>query len=85
MRREQPKEAGRTPEMPKGKGKGKVKSGGKAKGKEQGLKCFVCGGIGHPARLCPSEGWVNDLEQDALEGEDTNEGECGAEEDNETF
>ena len=67
----QPKEAGRAIEKPKKKGKGKGKSGGKAKGKGKGLKCYVCGGIGHPARLCASEGWVNDLEQDTPEGEDT--------------
>ena len=41
--------------------------------------------IGHPARLCPSEGWVNDLEQDARDGEDTNEGVCWTEGDDETF
>ena len=41
--------------------------------------------IGHPARLCPSEGWVNDLEQDAPDGEDTNEGVCWTEGDDETF
>ena len=39
----------------------------------------VCGGIGHPARLCPSEGWVNDLEQDAPEGG------CWIDEDDETL
>ena len=61
------------------------KSGGKAKGKGKGLKCYVCGGIGHPARLCPSEGWVNDLEQDAPEGEDTNGDGCWTEEDDETL
>ena len=82
---QQLEEAGRTPERSKGKGKGKGKSGGKAKGKGKGLKCYVCGGIGHPARLCPSEGWVNGLEQDAPEGEDTNEGECWTEEDDETL
>ena len=51
-------ETGRAIEKPKGKGKGKGKSGGKAKGKGKGLKCYVCGGIGHPARLCPTEGWL---------------------------
>ena len=45
----------------------------------------MCGGIGHTARLCPSEGWVNDLEQDAPEGEDTNEDGCWTEEDDETL
>ena len=46
------------------KAKGKGKSGGKAKGKGKGLVCFVCRGIGHPARLCPCEAWDDDLEQD---------------------
>ena len=69
----------------KAKGKGKGRSGGKAKGKGKGLTCFVCGGIGHTARLCPSEGWVNDLEQDAPEGEDTNEDAFWAKEDGETL
>ena len=68
----QPKEARRDIEKPKGKGKGKGKSGGKAQGKGKGFKCHVCGKIGHPASLLPSEGWVNDLEQDTPEGEDTN-------------
>ena len=77
----QPKEAGRAIEKPKGKGKGKGRSGGKAKGKGKGLTCYVCGGIGHPARMCPSEGWVSDLEQDAPEGEDG----CWTEEDDETL
>ena len=83
----QPKEAGRAIEKPKGKskGKGKGKSGGKVKGKGKGLKCYVCGGIGHPARLCPSAGWVDDLEQDTPEGEDTNEEGCWTEEDDETL
>ena len=45
----------------------------------------MCGGIGHPARLCSSEGWVNDLEQDAPEGEDTNEEVCWTDEDDETL
>ena len=51
----QSKEAGRAIE-PKLKGKGKGKSGGKATGRGKGLTCYVCGGIGHPARLCPIEG-----------------------------
>ena len=63
------------------KAKAKGKSGRKAKGKGKGLKCCVCGGIGHPARLCSSEGWVDDLEQDAPEGEDTNEDGCWTGED----
>ena len=75
---------GRSPRR-QGKGKGKGKSEKKAKGKGKGLKCYVCGGIGHPARMCPSEGWVNDLEQDTPEGEDTNEEGCWTEEDDETL
>ena len=66
-------------------GKGEGRSGGKAKGKGNGLTRHVCGGIGHPARLCPSEGCVNDLEQGAPEGEDTNEDGCWTEEDDETL
>ena len=46
---------------------------------------LVCGGIGHPARLCPSEGWVNDFDQDTPDGEHTNEEVCWAEEDDETL
>ena len=81
----QPEEAGRGIEKPKEKGKGKGRSGGKAKCKEKGLTCFVCGGVGHPARLCTSEAWVNDLEQAAPKGEDTNEDGCWTEEDDETL
>ena len=51
----QPKEAGRAIEKPKGKGKGKGKSEGKAKGKGKGLKCYVCGGIGHPRGCAPAK------------------------------
>ena len=58
---------------PKEKGKGKCMSGGKATGKGKGLTCHVCGGIGHSARLCASEGRVNHLEEVPLEGDDTNE------------
>ena len=67
---------------PRAKAKAKVEE--RPKAKEKASKCHVCGGIGHPVRLCPSEGWVNDLEQDAPEGEDTNEDECWTEEDDET-
>ena len=49
----QPKEAGRAIEKPKRKCKGKGRSGGKAKGKGKGLTCYVCGGIGQPARFVP--------------------------------
>ena len=72
-------------ENPRAKAKGKGRNGGKAKGKEQGLTCYVCGGIGHRARLRPSEGWVNDLEQGASQGEDTNEDGCWTEEGDETL
>ena len=73
----QPKGTGRTIQKPKGKGKGKGEFGGKAKG----FICDACGGIGHPARLCSSDGWVNDLEEDTIEGEDTDEDGCWTEED----
>ena len=78
----QPKEAGRAIEKPKGKAKAKVEERPKAKERPQMLRV---GEIGHPARLCPSEGWVNDLEQDAPEGEDTNEDGGWTEEDDETL
>ena len=55
----------------------------KAKGKEEGLTCCMSGGIGHHTRLCPSEGLVNDLEEDAPEGEDPQEDGCSTEEDDE--
>ena len=41
----------------------------------------MCGGIGHTARLCSSEGWINDLEQDAP----TDEEGCWTEDDDETL
>ena len=53
--------------------------------KEKASLFYVCGGSGHPARLCPSGGRVNDLEEDALEDEDTNEEGCWTEEDDETL
>ena len=81
----QPQEAGRASEKLMRKGNGKGRSGGKAKGKGKGLTCNVRGGIGHPARLCSSEGWVNDLEQDVPKEEDTNEDSCWTEEDDETL
>ena len=81
----QPKEAGRAIEKLKGEGPGQRQKW--RKGQWQGEKGshYVCGGIGHPARLCFSEGWVNDLEQDAPEGEDTNGDGCWTEEDDETL
>ena len=45
----------------------------------------MCGGIGHSTRLCSSEGRVNDLEQDAPRGEDTNEEGSWTKEDDETL
>ena len=54
----------------KAKAKAKVEE---SQRQDKGLKCNVCGGIGHPARMCPSEGWLDDLEQDMPEGEDTDE------------
>ena len=47
-----------------GKGKGTRKVTGKSEGRAKGTGkrlTWVCGGVGHPARLCPSEGWVNTL------------------------
>ena len=41
-------------------------------------------GIGYPARLCSSEGRVNDLEEEALKGEHINEDGYWTEEDDET-
>ena len=38
-----------------------------------------------PREVVPSEGWVNDLEQDTPEGKDTNEEGCWTEEDDETL
>ena len=63
--------------IPRGRAKAKarVEERPKARGRASNSVC-VCEGIGHPARLCPSEGWVTDLEQDAPEGEDTNEDGC---------
>ena len=82
----QPEETGRAIEKPKAKGKGKGRSGGKAKGKGKGLICYVCGGaLDTPARLCPGEGWVDDLEQDEPEREDTDEDGTRTEENDETL
>ena len=64
---------GKPLKSPRAKAKAKVEERPKAKEKASNATCAE--GIGHPARLCPSEGWVNDLEQDAPEGEDTNEDE----------
>ena len=44
--------------------------------------CFVCG-IGFPVRPCSSDGWVNDLKEEALEGEHINEDGYWTEEDDE--
>ena len=46
--------------------------------------CFVCG-IGYPVRLCSSDGWVNDLKEEALQGEHVNEDGYWTEEDDETL
>ena len=66
----------------KGKGKGKERSGGKAKGKGKNMLRVR---RRHPVSLCSSVGWDNDLEEDAPEGEDTNEDGCWTEEDDETL
>ena len=50
--------------------------------REKCFICFVCG-IGYPARLCSSDGWVNDLKEEALEGEHINEDGYWTEEDDE--
>ena len=50
--------------------------------RENGFICFACG-IGYPARLCSSDGWVNDLKEEALEGEHINEDGNWTEEDDE--
>ena len=82
----QPEEAGRAIGKTQGEGqRAKARVEDRQKAREKGLKCYVCGGIRHPARLCPSEGWVNDLEQDAPEGEDTDEEGCWTEEDDKTL
>ena len=79
-------ETGRATEKPKGKGKGKGKSGGKSKGKGKGLKCYVCGGIGHPARCVPpAKDGLTTWSRDAPEGEDTNEEVCWTDEDDKTL
>ena len=80
----QPKEAGRAIENPREKARSSQEW---RKGQRQGtsLTCHVCGGIGHPASFCSSEGWVNDLEEDAPEGGDTNEDACWTEEADETL
>ena len=77
--------AGRRIEKPKEKGKDKGRSGGKAKGRRKGLTCCVCGGVVHAARLRFSEGWVNDLEEDAPEGENANEDGSWTEVNDETY
>ena len=72
------KEAGRALERPKEKCKGK--------GKEERPQMLRVRRDWTPREVVPSsEGWVHDLEQDAPEGEDTNEGECWTEEDDETL
>ena len=49
--------------------------------REKASHCHVCEGTGHPARWCSRERWVIDVEEDAPEGEDTNEDGCWTEED----
>ena len=75
---------GRAIEKRRAKAKAKAKVEESPKAQEKAFNCCVCGGTGHTARLCASEGWVNDLEQDAPEGEDTNEEGCWTDEDDET-
>ena len=55
----------------KGKGKDTAGKGGKGdNGKGKTLTCYTCGGVGHPARLCPSEKWVGELGDDVLAGDE---------------
>ena len=51
----------------------RAKREGVAKGRGEALTCHVCGGTGCQARLCPSEGWNNDLEEGMLNGDDCSE------------
>ena len=69
----------------RGKSRAKAGSGGTAKGKGERAHMLRVRREWAPARLCPSEGCVNDLEQVALEGEDTNDDGCWTEEDDDTL
>ena len=50
--------------------KAKAKRKGVARGRGEALTRHVCGGTGHPARLCASEGWKNDLEEEIFNEDD---------------
>ena len=80
-----PRRQGEPLKSPRTKAKAKAKVEERPKAKEKASKATCAEGLGTPARLCSSEGWVNDLEQDAPEGEDTNEDGRWTEEDDETL
>ena len=68
---------------PRAKAKSKAKVDGRPKAKEKASSATCAEGLG-TARRCTSEGYANVLEQDAPEGEDTNEEVCWTDEDDET-
>ena len=70
---------------PRRKAKAKARVEERPKASEKGSNATCAEGLGIPTRTCPSEGWVNDMEQEAPEGEDTIEEGCWTDEDYETL